>query len=106
MTHRQPGNPARCKSTSDDTSGVRVHTTIAFDLSVLPESKDQMFLKEWQSIRVEPTVDAPICFAKFPVVLFRLMGNSEFVQLMGEGLIGIHMIPVRIEAGPIKLESS
>ena len=68
MNHRQPGNPARCKSTSDDTSGVRVHTTIAFDLSVLPESKDQMLLKEWQSIRVEPTVDAPICFAKFPVV--------------------------------------
>ena len=58
-----------------------------------------MFLKEWQSIRVEPTLDAPIGFAKFPVVFFRLMGNSEFIQLMREGLIGIKHDPISDRGG-------
>src|ERR1700733_304161 len=67
--------------------------------------KDQMSLKEGQSIRVDSTIAAPVC-SECSVVFLCLVNDSEFIQLMREGLIGVHMVEVSIVAGPVKLESS
>jgi hypothetical protein len=37
---------------------------------------------------------------------FRFVNNSKFIQLMGQGPIGIDMILIQIAAGPVKLEPS
>jgi hypothetical protein len=34
------------------------------------------------------------------------VNNSEFIQLMREGLIGVHMVKIAIVTRPVKLESS
>jgi len=51
--------------------------------------KDHMFLEEWQSISIESSIDAPVC-SKCSVVFLCLVNNSEFIQLVREGLIGVH----------------
>jgi hypothetical protein len=68
-------------------------------------SKYHMFLEEWQSVCIESPVDAPVC-SKCSVVLLCLVNNSEFIQLMREGLIGVHMVKIAIVTRPVKLESS
>ena len=34
------------------------------------------------------------------------MDDSEFIQLVREGLIGVHMVKIRIVARPVKFETS
>src|SRR5258707_15535101 len=68
-------------------------------------SEDHMLLEEWQNICIESPVDAPVC-SKCSVVLLCLVNNSEFIQLMRERLIGVHVVKIAIVARPVKLESS
>jgi hypothetical protein len=67
--------------------------------------KDHMLFEEWQSISIDSSIDAPVC-SKYSVVFLCLVNNSEFIQLMSEGLIGVHMVEISIVARPVKLESS
>jgi len=72
---------------------------------VIFASKDHMFLEEWQSISIESSINGPFC-SKCSVVLLCLVSNSEFIQLMREGLIAVHVVKISIVARPVKLESS
>src|SRR3981081_1687360 len=68
--------------------------------------EDQMPLEERQNLRVDTDVLTPDSLSPRPVILFRLLNNAKFIQLMGQGLIGIDMILIQIAAGPVKLEPS
>jgi hypothetical protein len=62
--------------------------------------------EEWQDLGHESSVGAPIWFSRCIVEFFRLMNNSEFIQFVREGLIGVHMVKIGIVARPVKLEPS
>src|ERR1700678_3407607 len=82
---------------------------IATDRSIPDSSllirKHQMLLKKWQSICIESSIDAPV-YSQCSVVFLCLVNDSEFIQLMREGLIGVHMVKISIVARPVKLKSS
>src|SRR5579863_77493 len=65
-----------------------------------------MLLEKRQSLGIESSIHAPIAFSKCPVVFLRLVDNSEFIQLMREGSVGIYMVKISIVTSPVKLESS
>ena len=59
-------------------------------------------MEEWQKISVESSVDAAVC-PKCSVVFLCLVNHSEFVQLMGKCLIGVHVVEVGVVARPVEL---
>ncbi len=65
-----------------------------------------MLLKEWQNFSIKSPINAPVRVVPRAVVLFRLMRNSVFSQLAGEGLVGKHMVIIGIETIPVKFEPS
>jgi len=62
--------------------------------------------EEWHDLGHESSIRAPIWFSRRIVEFFRLMNNSEFIQLVREGLIGVYMVKIGIVARPVKLEPS
>ena len=66
--------------------------------------EDEMLLKERQDLAVDTAVVTPGSVSACAVVLLRFVGNSEFVQLMRKGLVGVDVILIGIAAPPIKLE--
>jgi hypothetical protein len=68
--------------------------------------EQQVLLEERQHLIIDTAVVAPGLISPDAVVLFRLMGYSELVQLMSKRLVGVDVILVQVAASPIKLESS
>src|SRR5260370_9300809 len=66
--------------------------------------KDEVTPEEWQQIVIDAAVLTPIRLSPCPVIFFRFVNNSKFIQLVGEGLIGINMVLVQIAARPVNLE--
>jgi hypothetical protein len=62
--------------------------------------------EEWQDLGHESSVGAPIWFSCCIVEFFRLMNNSEFIQLVRKGLIGVIMVKIGLVARPVELEPS
>ena len=68
--------------------------------------KDEVLLEEGKNLGVDSAIGAPVRVVERSVVFVGSVRNSVFVQLPGEGLIGIDMVEVSILARPVELESS
>ena len=73
---------------------------------VVARVEDQTPAEEWQNLRGHATLLAPGLLSPHPVVFFRFVSYPELIQFVGKGLIGIHMIVIRIATRPVKLEPS
>ena len=65
----------------------------------------QMPLEEREKFRVDTAIVAPVRLCPRSVVFFGFVNNPEFIQLVSEGLIRIHVILDWIAPCPVKLEA-
>jgi hypothetical protein len=67
--------------------------------------KNQMLVKERQHFIIDAKVVAPGLVSPHAVIFFRFVGNAKFVQLVGQGLVGVNVVLVQIAAPQSNLSS-
>jgi hypothetical protein len=69
-------------------------------VKLLPFVEQQVFLEKRKDLIIDTAVVAPGLVSPDAVVLFRLVGYSELVQLMSKGLVGVDVILVQVTRTP------
>src|SRR5882724_11080297 len=76
----------------------------SFGFLIVVLIENQVPLEEWEHLGVYAAISAPGLLSPRPVIFLRLVRDSEFIQFVCIGLLGIDIVKILVAARPVKLK--